>query len=246
MCLERSQAAQGGGGEHLAQAALDVPVAEFSQQRRQHGQGADERGEDDEHRPDPDRGEDVRAGKQQAGHRDQHRDPGDQDRLPGGRGGAEESLVSPVAGCALLALALEIEQRVVDPDGHPHQQDHRLGRIGGMKNVAGKRREPDRPQHGREGEQDRYARGDERAERDQQDREGDRYRQLLRVLEILVDRLAQLVLRARKAELRDGEARARALKAGDSVEHGCTRASAVSRLPFMSNSISCARRSLET
>jgi hypothetical protein len=103
--VKQAQEAQGGGREDLAQAALDVPVAEFSQQRREHGQRADQRDEDNEHRPDPDRGEDVRPGKQQAGHRDQHRDPGDQDRLPGGRGGAEESLVPPAAGCSLLALA---------------------------------------------------------------------------------------------------------------------------------------------
>ena len=61
--------------EHLTQPTLDVPIAELAQQRRQDRQGTDQRDKDDEHRPDPDRREDVRAGKQQAGHRDQHRDP---------------------------------------------------------------------------------------------------------------------------------------------------------------------------
>ena len=53
---------------------------------------------------------------------------------------------------------------------------------------------------------------DERAEREQQDDEGDRQRQLLRLLQVLADRVLQLVVRARLAELGDrerGDARCR-------------------------------------
>src|SRR5439155_1163579 len=61
LCLEQAQEAQHGGGKHLAHPALDVAVAKLAQQRRQHRQRADQRDEDDEHRADPDRGEDLRS-----------------------------------------------------------------------------------------------------------------------------------------------------------------------------------------
>ena len=69
-------------------------------------------------------------------------------RLPGGRGRALQRLVPPVAGRALLALALEIEERVVDADRHAHQQDHRAGRIRGVDR-RGSRPPPARPSRAR-------------------------------------------------------------------------------------------------
>ena len=123
-----------------------------------------------------------------------------------------------MAGGTLLALTLQIEEGVVDSDRHPHQQDHRLGRVGGMEDVARERREPHRGKHRREGEQDRYAGGDEGTKGDQQDQEGDRHGELLRLHEVLVDRLTQLMRRAGKTELRDRERGVRLLKVCDSVE----------------------------
>ena len=84
--------------------------------------------------------------------------------------------------------------------------------------MARERRQPHRSKHRRESEQDRYAGGDEGTERDQQDHEGDRHRELLRLHKVLVDRLTQLMGCARKSELGDREGRVRFLKSGNSVE----------------------------
>ena len=74
----------------------------------------------------------------------------DQDGLARGRGGAEETLVARMAAGALLPLALQVEERVVDADRHPHQQHHRLGGVGGVSEVAEQLGEPERAEHGRE------------------------------------------------------------------------------------------------
>ena len=87
----------------------------------------------------------------------------------GGCGGAEESLVSPVARCALLALALEIEERVVDSDGHADEQDHGHRGVGCRYQVAEQARDPECGDDAGEGEQDRQACGDKGAEGEQHD-----------------------------------------------------------------------------
>jgi ferritin-like metal-binding protein YciE len=99
----------------------------FPEQRRQDGQRADERGEDDQHRADPDRGKNLRAREQHPSHRDQDGKAGDQHRPTRGCGRAVEGLVACMPGGAVLPLALQVEERVVDADRHPHQQHYRLG-----------------------------------------------------------------------------------------------------------------------
>ncbi len=86
--------------------------------------------------------------------------------------------------------------------------------------MARERRQADRGEHAREREQHRQARRDERAERDEQDRQGHGQGGVLRPLEVLVERVAQLVVRAREAELGDGEAGVPLLGPLDRVEHG--------------------------
>jgi hypothetical protein len=57
-------------------------VAEPVHDRRQHGERADHGREHDDHRPEPDRGEQRVAGDEHPGHRDQNRRARDQHRLP--------------------------------------------------------------------------------------------------------------------------------------------------------------------
>ena len=117
-------------------ALLDL-VAEPAEQRREHRQRAEHRDRDDHHRPDREGHERLVAGEEHAGHRDQHGDAGDQDGAAGrGCGGLERGVLA-ASGGALFALAPEVEERVVDPDGEPDQQDHLGDRSSTGKNWLG-------------------------------------------------------------------------------------------------------------
>ena len=155
--------------------------------------------EHDEHRADPDRVEHLGPRQQHPGHRDQHGDPGGEHRAAGGGGRATQRVRACMPGAPLLALALEIEQRVVDADGHPHQQHHGAGRFGGVDEVARDRGQAVGAQHRGEREQHRQAGCDERSEGDQQHQERDRQREALRTRQAIVGRLAQFELCARLA-----------------------------------------------
>ena len=63
-------------------------------------------------------------------------------------------------------------------------------------------------------EQERHAGGDERAERDEQDQQRDRERELLAPLEVVVERLRQRLVGARVAELLDAQLGVRLLGRG--------------------------------
>ena len=84
--------------------------------------------------------------------------------------------------------------------------------------MAGQLAQTDRRENGREREQYRNEGGDEGAECEQQDQEGQRQRKLLGVLEVLVGRGVELETRTRISELRDGEAPRGSLQRGDGRE----------------------------
>ena len=102
---------------------------------RQHRERADHRDGDDHHRADRERHERLVAREQHAGHRDDHGDAGDQHRTAGGgRGGFDRGpLASP--GPPLVTLAAEVEERVVDTDGEPDQQDDLVDRIASIGTI---------------------------------------------------------------------------------------------------------------
>ena len=79
------------------------------------------------------------------------------------------------AGGTLLAFALQVEHRVVDADGEPDQEDDRADAFTHRQRLAEDRHETHRRENGREAQQERDARCDERAEGDQEDaqRQGD-------------------------------------------------------------------------
>ena len=124
------------------------------------------------------------------------------------------------ATAALLALAPDVEQRVVDPDRHAEQQDHGLRRVAGCDQVAGERRQPDRRQHAREREQHRQPGGHEGAEGEDQDCQRDRHGRELGPLEVAVEGGVELVIRTRGAELGDREVAVRVLDGRHGVQHG--------------------------
>jgi hypothetical protein len=67
-------------------------------------------------------GEGGVAGEEQAGHRDHHRQAGDEHGAAGGgSGGLERGLLTPPGG-PLFPFAPEVEHRVVDTDCEPDQQ----------------------------------------------------------------------------------------------------------------------------
>ena len=85
-----------------------------------------------------------------------------------GGGGLERGLgVAP--RLALLALAADVEQRVVDADGEADEQDDRHQVVGGRRELADAGDDAHRAEDGGEAEQQRQAGGDERAEGEQQD-----------------------------------------------------------------------------
>ena len=96
----------------------------------------------------------------------------------------------------LLALAAQVEQRVVDADGEADQQDHRVdGLVTGMI-WLGRATRPMRSPNGGEAEQQRDARRDQRAEGDHQDDQRDRDRGDLGLGEVVRERLVERLARA--------------------------------------------------
>ena len=85
---------------------------------------------------------------------------------------ASSAASAVVPGGALLALAAQVEQRVVDADREADEQDHR-GRADSSsgERLAGERDEAERGGDRGQAEQHRDAGGDERAEREEEDRE---------------------------------------------------------------------------
>ena len=107
------------------------------------------------------------------------------------------------SGGTLFALAPEVEERVVDPDGEPDQQDHLGDRLVDGEELAGQR-DQGRGRHDRgDREQQRDERGDGGAEDDQQDHERQRERDHPGRREHAVERLVGRLAGAGAAELVD-------------------------------------------
>ena len=174
-------------------------VAEAAEERGQHRERSDHRDEHDEDRAEAHRDEVARAGERHAGAGDGDGEAGDEHGAAGGRGGGVQRLARLASPRPLLALAAEIEERVVDADRHPHEDDDARRRVRRMDDVADDGAEADRREHRREREQHGQAGGDERAEREQEDGERHRHRRQLGVLQIRVDDVVRGVVRARVA-----------------------------------------------
>ena len=114
------------------------------------------------------------ADDEQPGHRGDDRRTRDQDRVARGLRGDLDGVEGAAARGPLLALALEVEQRVVDPDGHADQHDHAADGGLGVDQVRERRGDADRGGDAGGREQHRDAGRDQGAEREQHQHQGDR------------------------------------------------------------------------
>ena len=188
-------------------AALLDAVAELRQERREHGERAEHRDRDDHDRADAERAERAVAGEEQPGHRGHDRQPGDEHRAARRRScGLERGTMAAACG-TLFTLTLEVEERVVDADGEPDQEDDLRDRLVHRHQPAGERQEADRREHRGEREQERHACGDDRAEHEHEDEQGQRDRADADLCELLVEHRVQRLVGARAAGLADVEAR---------------------------------------
>ena len=199
-------------------AALLHPVSEPRQDRGQHGQRADQRHRNDEDGAGGERLERRRSRQVHPGHGDHHGEARDQHRTARRRrGGRQRRLLAP-SGLALLALAPQVEHRVVDADSEADEQDDLVdGVVDSADDVAQRAHDADRRDDGRQREQQRYSGGDERAECEQQDDQGDREGGGEGLAEVVLDDLVDLLLGAGVAELAQGEAGVRLLDVGDGL-----------------------------
>ncbi len=117
-----------------------------------------------------------------------------------------------------LALALQVEHRVVDADREPDQQHDRADVLVDRPDLARDREQAHRRHHRREGEQQRDPRGHERPEGDHEDDDRDREREQPCPLEVLVELLVDLLLGA-DAELVDRQGRVSSGRRVDGVDH---------------------------
>jgi hypothetical protein len=130
---------------------------------------------------------------------------------------AASSAARPPGG-PLLAFPLQVEHRVVDPDGEPDQEHERAGLLGHRQDVARDRDQPERREDGGQGQQQRNARGDERPEGDHEDEQRDREREEPGLLQVLGERRVDGVDHARVAELANEELRVGLLHFFDPVD----------------------------
>ena len=144
--------------------------------------------------------------------------PGDEHRAARrGRGYLERVLLAPPGG-PFLAFALQVEHRVVDPDGEADQEHQRVDGLVARPDLARDSPEAEGGEDGRQGEQQRDAGGDERAEDDDEDEQGDRDRVEPGLAEVGEERALERVVGARVAELADEELRVGRLSRRDSGE----------------------------
>ena len=154
-------------------------------------------------------------------------------------------------GCALLALALEVEHRVVDADRKADQQHHRVGLRRERQQVARQRDQPERREHGGQREQQRNARGHQCPECEHEDDERDRERESAGLAQIVAVGGLDRLDRARVPELADEEAGVSALRIVDALSGparpcrppwSCRRGSRTPRAPN-ARPARCGRRS---
>jgi hypothetical protein len=105
-----------------------------------------------------------------------------------------------------LSLAPDVEERVVDPDREPDQQDDGVRRVVRGPDLARESEQAEGSEHGGQCEKQWDARGDERSERNQQDRQRQRDREVLGPPEVVPLGVVERLGRTGVAELAHVEA----------------------------------------
>ena len=109
---------------------------------------------------------------------------GDDHGPPGGRRRDLHRVQGGAAAGPLLTGPPDVEERVVDADGHPDQQHHARGGVGDRQQMRGQRGESHRSRHRGEREQHRHRGGQQRAEGHDQDDQRDRQAEQLGLPEV--------------------------------------------------------------
>ena len=192
------------------QPALVHTVAELGEQCRQNCQRAQHCDRDDHDRRHAEAGEGRIAGEQEPGHGDHDREARDQDRAPRGRRCGEEGRLLALPGRPFLALTLDVEHRVVDAHGEADEQNERADALVERQQLTGDGEQAHGRDDRRQREQDRQSGSHEAAERQQQDPDRQRDRELARLFQCVREGAVDLVLRG-DAEALDGVTRMRVL-----------------------------------
>ena len=140
------------------------------------------------------------------GHRDDDGEAGDDDGSTGGRPGEGDRVAHVGARRPLLARPADDEEGVVDADGEADEQDQALRvRVDGEDALARGGGEAEGDTDAAEAQDERHPGGDDRAEGDEEDEQGQRDADQLGLLEVLAERGVELLGHRAVADLADGE-----------------------------------------
>ena len=162
-------------------------VAEQREDGGEQRQRGDHGDDPDEDRAGGEAAEDRARNEQEPEHREHEGDPAEEDGAAGGgaRGGDRVELLPPLQ--PLLPIAGEGEERVVDPEGEAHADQHVLGEDGEVVRLRQERHERERDDDRDDREHERNEARDDCAEDEQQDDERERSAEeelaLLQILE---------------------------------------------------------------
>jgi hypothetical protein len=170
----RTRLARTALGPEERYAALVNPVAELREDRRQHRERADHGDRDHEDRAGGKREECRGAAEVHARHRGDHRDAGHEHCPSRGCCRGLQGRLLGASTRALLALAAEIEHRVVHTDRQSDQEDDRADRLVDRPDLADRTDQADGGRHGGDREQQWDEGREQRTERQDQDHERDR------------------------------------------------------------------------
>ena len=160
------------GGSSAAHAPRQQPTVQEAAEGRHQHEGADHDREDRDGRGEPERRVGRQARQPEAEQRDEHRRAGEHDRAARGDGRPLGRLDDGETGGQVVAGPGQQQQRVVDADPEPDHRGHHRG-VGAHVHHAAEDGDA-RAAHGEpaHGDEDREAGGHDRAEHQQQDRQG--------------------------------------------------------------------------
>ncbi len=171
--------------------------------RRQHGDGAEHRETHDDHGAGRQPLEDVETGEEETAHTDHHGEAGNHHGVTGRTGRHREGVLGAASRDPFLPLPSQIEQRVVDADGHADEQDDGGGGTVDRHELSDGLQQAEGADDRGRGEQQGDTGGDQRAEDDEQDHQGQGQRGELGLREVVLDRVVDDRVQAAVTGLHD-------------------------------------------
>jgi hypothetical protein len=195
-----------GVGRGLAHSqAIDV-VAQQGQDRRQQCECREHGRDDHTDGADAERDEDRGRHEEHRRERQHHDEAGEEDRAAGRAARALDGVHLLVAALALLAVARDDEERVIDAHCQADHGDHVGDEERQLQQLADERGQAEGHDDGRDGQQDGHDGGHHRAEDDDEDDEGDGDADAFATLERLLREVGEVVVERAVTEGADGEA----------------------------------------